>query len=424
MDKIVYDTYVQILNHELIAAMGCTEPIAIAYAGAVARKYLNKALPEKVVVSCSSNIVKNVKGVVVPNSGGMRGIGIAAMLGLVGGDPDDELSVLQSITDEERETAKRLLNEGVCKAELVEGVANLYLVVHAEAQGHVVEVEITDTHVNITRLVVDGEVLLQKQRDAKNWKGEPDKSLLNLRDIITFAETVDLKDVETVIRRQIDCNSAISNEGLKNSWGACIGKTLMQGEDQSLETRARAAAAAGSDARMNGCPLPVVINSGSGNQGITITMPIVVYAKEMGVDEEKLMRAMVLGNLVSLHQKRYIGSLSAYCGATSAACGAACAIVWMQGGSYEQISDTITNAIATVGGMVCDGAKSSCAGKISVAVATALDAARLAMKGHVYQPGEGLVKNDVEETIAAVGRMGREGMKSTDVEILHIMLEE
>lgn len=423
MNETVYHTYVAILKQELIAAMGCTEPIAIAYAGAVVRKYLH-GLPTKVVVSCSGNIVKNVKGVVVPNSGGMRGIQIAALLGIVGGDADAELSVIQNVTDADRALAQKLLQEGVCRAELVEGVANLFLIVHAETAEHVVEVEITDTHLNITRLEVDGTVLYQKDQQDSAGRKAPDKSLLNLDDIIRFAEDVDLMDVAPVIRKQIECNSAISEEGLHHEWGACIGRTLMESGVDCVQVRARAAAAAGSDARMNGCPMPVVINSGSGNQGITVTMPVVVYAKEWGIGEERLIRALVLGNLVALYQKRYIGSLSAYCGATCAACGAAAAIVWMRGGDFQEIADTITNTITTVGGMVCDGAKSSCAGKISIAVAAALDAADLAMKGHVYQPGEGLVKERVEDTVAAVGRMGRVGMHATDVEILHIMLED
>ena len=423
MDKTVYNTYVAILKRELIAAMGCTEPIAIAYAGAVARKYL-PSIPTKVVVSCSGNIIKNVKGVIVPNSGGMRGIHIAVLLGIVGGDADAQLSVIQNISDEDRLLAQKLLQEGICTTKLVEGVSNLFIVVHAEAEGHVVEVEIRDTHLNMTRLEVDGAILFQKgKEDTGGCKG-PDPSLLNLKDMIRFAEEADLMDIAPIIRRQIEYNSAISAEGLQHEWGACIGKTLLENGDDCVQVRARAAAAAGSDARMNGCPMPVVINSGSGNQGITVTMPVVTYAKEWEIPEERLIRALALGNLTALYQKQYIGSLSAYCGATCAACGAAAGIVWLRGGNVQEIAGTITNTIATIGGIVCDGAKSSCAGKISIAVAAALDAAELAMKGHVYQPGEGLVKDGVENTVAAVGRMGRVGMRATDVEILHIMLEE
>jgi L-cysteine desulfidase len=425
MEESVCKNFVAILNSELMVALGCTEPIAIAYAGAKVRQVLGK-MPEHVEVACSGNIIKNVKGVTVPNSGGQKGIAVAAALGIVGGDADRELAVLETITPEHQETVRQLLKTDFCDCSLVEGVANLYILITAQAGEESAQVEISTYHTNITRITKNGKVVLEKKEQAPADTGDvvPDKSQLNLKDILEFGRTVDLKLIAPVLERQIECNSAISAEGLKNPWGAQVGRTLLAcgGETPDLRTRAKAAAAAGSDARMNGCPLPVVINSGSGNQGITITMPLLTYAKAYGKSHEETLRALAVANLISVHQKKYIGSLSAYCGATSAACASAAAICWMLGGSEKQIADTITNTICTVGGMVCDGAKSSCAAKIASAVDTAVTALEMSRAGNVFQPGEGLVLEDVEGTIRSVGRMGREGMKSTDIEILNIML--
>lgn len=422
MDQHIYKNYVAILKSELVVALGCTEPIAIAYAGAKAREVLGK-MPKHITVSSSGNIIKNVKGVTVPNSGGQRGIAVAATLGVVGGDAARELAVLETITEEHQKTVRELIKNGFCDCDLIEDVANLYIIVRAEADGDTVEVEITDTHTNITRIVKNGEVLFEKKKEAAKSADAPDKSLLNIKDILEFANTVKIEDVEAVLARQIECNTAIAAEGLTNPWGASVGRTLMQDFDKTnVKLRAKALAAAASDARMGGCAMPVVINSGSGNQGLTLTLPIVEYAREYKKSHEELLRALVVGNLISLHQKKYIGSLSAYCGAVSAGCGAGAAICYMLGGSYDEICNTITNTIATIGGMVCDGAKSSCAAKIAMSVETAITAMHIAHKNNVFQPGEGLVMDNVEDTIKSIGRMGREGMKSTDVEILNIML--
>ena len=421
MDSKIYDTYVALLNTELTMATGCTEPIAIAYAGAKLREVLGQ-IPEHCTVYCSGNIVKNVFAVTVPNSGGARGIDTAALLGIIGGDASAGLDVLHAVTPDQIAQMKEMVAAGCCDCELVEGVANLYIRIEAEAGAETALVEIRDYHSNITRIEKNGEVLFDAANIPAGAAG-PDKSLLNLRDIYAFARELNLDEVRETLESQIRCNRAIAEEGLKNPWGAQVGRTILAGDNgDSLVNRARAWAAAGSDARMNGCPLPVVINSGSGNQGITVSMPLYVYAKEYGVPEDDMLRALAFANLVALLQKRCIGSLSAYCGATSAATGAVCGIAFMLGESFETISGLITNCINTIGGMVCDGAKSSCAAKIAAAVGTALTSLEMSRRGRVFLPGEGLVKDDIEATIEAVGRMGRDGMKGTDVEILKIML--
>jgi L-cysteine desulfidase len=423
MENELYETYLAILKSELIVAMGCTEPIAIAYAGAKARETLGR-MPEHCIVSCSGNIVKNAKGVTVPNSGGLKGIPVAAVLGIVGGDAARGLAVLETVTEKEIAAAQALLAQNFCQCELLEDVAGLYIVVRVTAGEDSAAVVIKDYHTNIVRIMKNGaDVFVKEEAAAVQEESGPDKSLLNVKDILLFADAVEMKDVGEVISRQIQYNSTISEEGLKNPYGAQVGRTLLDDFDEnSVKLRAKAAAAAGSDARMSGCALPVIINSGSGNQGITVTMPVVEYAKEYGATHEQLCRALVVSNLVAIHQKKYIGSLSAYCGVVSAACGAGAGIAYLLNCSYEEICNTITNTIANIGGMVCDGAKPSCAAKIASAVETTILALHMSRKNRVFQPGEGLVQEDVEKTIDSIGRMGREGMKSTDVEILNIML--
>jgi len=421
MDKKVYNTYTALLNSELKMATGCTEPIAIAYAGARLRQVLG-AIPEHCTVYCSGNIVKNVFAVTVPNSGGAKGIDTAALLGIIGGDADSVLDVLHAVTPEDIALMNKLIAEKICDCELVEGVENLYVRIEAKAGDSSALVEIKDYHSNITRIEKNGEVLFSAEENGTEANAI-DKTLLNVHDIFEYANTVELDYIKDVLLNQIKCNKAIAEEGLKNPWGSQVGRTIYEHDlGKSVWNKARAYAAAGSDARMNGCPMPVVINSGSGNQGMTVSLPIYVYAEDMGVSEETMLRALALANLISLHQKRYIGSLSAYCGAVSAATGAACGIAYMQGGDYKLICDVITNSINTTGGMVCDGAKSSCAAKIATALDMALLSYEMSKKDRAFMPGEGLVEDNIEETIANVGRMGRDGMKSTDVEILKIML--
>ncbi|MDF3003757.1 MAG: hypothetical protein K0S22_229 [Oscillospiraceae bacterium] len=424
MDNKIYNSYIKILEHELVPALGCTEPIAIAFCAAKAAEVLG-CEPERIVVESSGNIIKNVKAVTVPNSNGLKGIDVAAVLGAVGGNATKELEVLSEITDKHIAKAVKLLeNQDYCVCKLLEGVENLHIIITVYAGSENALVEIQSTHTHITRIEKNGEIIFAQSELAN---GADDygaiKQLLNVKDILSFANTLKIDDVRQVLDRQITYNTAISQEGLTHDYGARVGKTLLANYDaDNLVIRARAAAAAGSDARMSGCAMPVVINSGSGNQGITVTMPVLEYAKALNADKETLYRALALANLISLHQKRFIGSLSAYCGAVCAACGAACGVAYLYGAGYEEISCTIINTITNIGGMVCDGAKPSCAAKISSAVDASLLAFNLQRNGGCFSDGEGLVKRDVEATIRAVGKMGHDGMKSTDVEILNIML--
>ena len=425
MKKELYQNHLTILRSELIMALGCTEPIAIAYAAAKARQALG-CMPEHCTVHCSGNIVKNVKGVTVPNSGGMKGIAVAATLGIVGGNPELELAVLEGITDANREQTKELLKTDFCTCKLIENVATLYIIVELEGGGHTSLVEIQNTHKNITKLQKDGKDLIKAAPEQNDEYPENtgDRSLLTVQNIIEFADAVRISDIDSILTPQIECNMAICREGLEHPYGAEVGRVLL-GDNQhpTIGLRARAYAAAGSDARMNGCPMPVVINSGSGNQGITVSVPVVLYADENHISRDKLLRSLVVANLMAVHQKSYIGALSAYCGVVSAACGAACGICYMLDYSYEIICETIVNTIGTVGGMVCDGAKSSCAAKISTALQTALLGMKMGVHNCAFQPGEGLITEDIETTIRNFGRMGRIGMRSTDTEILQMMLE-
>jgi len=419
MDKKQYDNYVKILRSELIPAMGCTEPIAIAYAAAKARQVLG-VMPERMVARCSGNIIKNVKGVNVPNAGGQKGVQVAAILGALAGDPELELQVISQVPDEAVEEVRRLNKARICTCELEEGVENLFIRIEAYAGEESAVVEIKTKHNHISRMEKNGEVLLVADDIVTADSG--DKSQLNLKDIVEFAETCNLADVDDLITKQIEYNTAISNEGLANGWGTEVGRILMESGSGSVSTRASARAAAGSDARMNGCAMPVVINAGSGNQGITCTMPVVTYAEELGVSTEKLHRAMVLTNLIALHQKRYIGNLSAYCGAVSAGTAAACGIAYLHGEGYDVIGRTIINALGNTGGIVCDGAKASCAAKIASAVEAGILGYEMSKRGKVFAFGEGIVEGDYEQTIRNFGRLAKEGMKDTDIEILNIMI--
>ncbi len=419
MDKQLYENYMKILKEELIPAMGCTEPIAIAFASAKAREVLGH-MPERMVLRCSGNIIKNVKGVTVPNSGGQKGVAAAAILGVVGGKAALELEVISQVNQEAMDKTRELCEQGFCVCELEEGEDNLFVRAELTAGIETAAVEIRTKHNHISRIEKNGQTVFEETPSAAKAAG--DKSMLNIKDILEFANKVDFKDIKPIISRQIQYNTAISEEGLKHSWCAQVGQTLMEMAGNDVRTRARAAAAAGSDARMDGCSMPVVINSGSGNQGITCTMPVVVYAEDMGTKEEKLYRALVLSNLLSMHQKRYIGNLSAYCGAVSAGASAACGIAYLNGADYDVIGKTIINALGNVGGIVCDGAKASCAAKISSAVDAGIMGYEMAKRGLVFPFGDGLVEKDYEKTIQNIGRMGRQGMKSTDVEILNIMI--
>ena len=420
MDQKLYNSYVKILKNELVPALGCTEPIAIAYAAAKAHEVLGQ-MPEKIELCCSGNIIKNVKGVKVPNSNGLKGIDVAATLGVVGGRADRELEVLEDVTEADIEKTKELVQQGFCTCTLKEGVENLYIVAKVIAGEHSAEVTIVNRHTLISRIVKDGEVLYQiaAHEDSPEYV---DKSVLNVKDILEFADTVRIEDVKDILDRQITMNSAISDEGLNHPYGAQVGRTLLNDYGNDVKIRARARAAAGSDARMSGCSLPVVINSGSGNQGMTVSLPVIEFAKEWNVSQDKLYRALVVSNLIAVHQKKYIGSLSAYCGAVSAGCGSGAGIAYLYGGDYEVIAHTIVNSLAIVSGIICDGAKASCAAKISAAVDAGIMGYEMYIQGQQFYGGDGIVTHGVENTIRNVGQLAKEGMCETDKEIIRIMV--
>lgn len=421
MDQHVYNEYLAILREEIVPALGCTEPIAIAYASAKARSVLG-CLPEHITVKCSGNIIKNVKAVIVPTTGDMKGIETSAVLGAVGGNPDKKLEVLVGVTEEDLALTRELLKKKICSVELIEGVSSLQIIVEMTAGNESSLVEIAFSHTNIVRIEHNGALLFKKGLSVQNAT-ETDRSLLNLKDIYTFATTVNLEDVADLMERQVDCNLKIAREGLSNKYGANVGSTILEHYGDDVRNRARALPAAGSDARMNGCVLPVMINSGSGNQGMTVSLPVEVYAEELEVTREKKIRALVLSNLIGIYQKNELGKLSAYCGAVSAAVGAGAAIAYLNNASYEVIEETIVNTLGNVSGIVCDGAKASCAAKIASSVDAAILAYHMASERRGFRSGEGLVKDSAEKTLKSYGRMGREGMRATDVEILRIMLE-
>lgn len=426
MNRKIYNEYVTILESELVPALGCTEPIALAYAAAKAKEVLGK-MPDHITMRCSGNIIKNVKGVKVPNSGGMKGVEAAAVLGITGGDPSQALEVLEHVTDREIDEAEKLLKAGFCDCVLKDDVANLYIEAYAvckKTEKSEALVVIEDEHTNITHIEKDGQVPFHKEKKEYCQEREktPDKSLLNLEDIITFANEVQITDVEKVLGRQIKYNTRIAEEGLRNPWGAQVGRVVLEEFGEDVKWRAVAKASAGSDARMSGCALPVIINSGSGNQGMTCSLPVIEFGKELKKSKEEIYRALCVSNLVALNQKKYIGSLSAYCGAVCAAAGAGAGITYLCGGTLEQIENTVVNTIADAGGIVCDGAKPSCAAKISTALQAAILSHKMAMRGLTFARGEGLVMDCPEDTIKAVGYVGRAGMKQTDVEILNLMI--
>lgn len=414
--------YVALLRRELIPALGCTEPIAIAYAAARARRLLG-CMPTSMTVHCSGNIIKNVKSVIVPTTNGLRGIDTSAILGALAGDPELGMEVLRNIKPEQVEHVRQLRDTGMCKILPLKSTANLHILLEVSGNGHSALVEIRDAHTNIIREERDGMVVTGTASGCASPTGsEQGYCDLSIENIYWFAKTVDLPEIEPILEKQLDYNMAIAQEGLRGEWGAQVGKTLLASGD-SLANRAAAYAAAGSDARMGGCVLPVIINSGSGNQGMTVSLPVIVFAQEKGLSREEILRALALSNLVALFQKSFIGKLSAYCGAVSAACGSAAGIAYLCGDSLEVIEDTVVNTIANVSGMVCDGAKSSCAAKIATAVQAGFLGHEMAIRGHAFRNGEGLVKSDADKTVEVFGRMAREGMRTTDEEILRLMVD-
>jgi UPF0597 protein CUW_0913 len=412
-----YRAFLDILKEELIPAGGCTEPIAIAYTAAVARKTLG-CRPEHMDVYASGNLIKNAKGVYIPNGGELRGVDAAAILGALGGNADRMLEVLLDLPDGVLDETQALMQQNYCKVHVIQGSEALHLIVNVQADGQTAEVELKNAHTHIVRIEKNGESVFRAEEDGTQ-DGFTDHSCLTVEKIVDFANTCDLADIEPTLQKQIDCNMQIAEEGLNNRWGVNVGKLYY--ENGKL---LQAYAAAASDARMSGCNLPVVIVSGSGNQGATASLPVIVYAEKHGCSREQMLRALALSDLIAIHLKSGIGRLSAYCGAVCAATGAGCAMTYLDGGTLEQIDQTITNSIATSSGMVCDGAKPSCAAKIATSLESAIMAHDLAMANRAFQSGEGIVMDNVEQTIDAVGCVASQGMHITDQVILNLMTQQ
>ena len=419
-----YNTYVNILKRELVCAQGCTEPIAIAYCAAVARSVLG-SIPDRVEVEASGNIIKNVKSVIVPGTNGGRGIAAAAAIGILGGDEKALLEVIKTVSEEAKaQLPSYIASTPITLIPVDRGVV-LDIGVIAHQGDSYAKVRIAAEHTNIVLIEKNGRILREKAVEAEVVDPEaPDYTLLSVEGIYDFATTCDLEDVRETLHRQVEMNSAISDEGLRGNWGANIGKTLLHYVGTDVRTRAKARAAAGSDARMSGCELPVVINSGSGNQGMTASLPVIEYAKDMGVEEDTMYRALLISNLLTTHAKASIGRLSAYCGAVSAGAAAGAGVAFLHGGGVEEISHTIVNALAITSGIVCDGAKASCAAKIAMAVEAGLFGHEMYRQGQQFYGGDGLVKKGVENSIKSFGRLGRQGMKQTDEEIIKMMTED
>ncbi|MEF2805844.1 MAG: L-serine ammonia-lyase, iron-sulfur-dependent, subunit alpha [Massilistercora timonensis] len=418
-----YQAYVKILEEELVPAMGCTEPIALAYAAAKARETLG-CLPDKVEIGASGSIIKNVKSVIVPNTGHLKGIPAAAAAGIVAGDASRELEVIADVSEEETGAiAEYLKNTRITVEHIDQGITFDILVTVKKGDSYA-RVRIANYHTNIVLVEKDGEKLLDLPVEGEKEEGLTDRSLLDVEDIWDFVNTVEIDDIRAVISRQIEYNTAIAKEGLRGDYGANIGSVLLSAYGDDVKNRAKAMAAAGSDARMNGCELPVIINAGSGNQGMTCSLPVLEYAKELRSGEDQLYRALALSNLVAIHQKTGIGRLSAYCGAVSAGAAAGAGIAYLCGGGYEEVIHTVVNALAIVSGMVCDGAKASCAAKIASAVDAGILGYHMYLNGQQFYAGDGIVTKGIEGTITNIGRLGKEGMKETNEEIIKMMIEE
>ena len=413
--------YVRVLESHLRPAMGCTEPIAIAYAAAVAKRVLGQ-MPERTEVLVSGNILKNAKSVVVPNTAGRKGVEAACAAGLVAGDAAKELQVIASVTDGQRAQIDALLGGGSVVVGLKPDARLFDILVTVYAGGESASARIADRHTNVVAVCKNGQPLLQEALGAEDTGESPDEALLSIEQIVAFATECDLDCVRAVLERQIACNDAVAQEGLRGDWGACVGKVLLGYDPRDVRIRARACAAAGSDARMSGCELPVTINSGSGNQGITVSVPLIEYARAMNLPHDKLLRALIVSNLIAIRLKALIGCLSAYCGAISAGAAAGAGICYLLGGDLYLISHTLVNALAILSGAICDGAKPSCAAKIACAVDAGILGMQMALHHKQFRGGEGIITKGVENTIRNIGRLGKDGMRETDQEILRIML--
>lgn len=422
LDKKIASDFLAILTEELIPAMGCTEPISLAYASARAREVLG-SLPESITAYCSGNIIKNVRCVTIPNSGGMTGIETACALGAFGGDSKRVMEVLEAVTAETREAAKAFIGGGHCGVEYLDSEIPLHFIIEMKAGSNSVLVEVRYSHINIVRIIRNGEDVYRSDMVIEEAL-MADRSALSVENIKEFADTVDISLVKVMLDRQIQCNMDIAYEGMSGGYGLGIGQVIRDAYPESVVTRMKAYAAAASEARMDGCDMPVIINSGSGNQGIASSVPVIVYAREKAIPKEKLYRALVFSGLLTIYQKEFIGKLSAFCGAVSASCAAGAAITYIDGGTVKQIKDTIDNTLADIPGVICDGAKTSCAAKIASALDAAMLAHSLAMRGKTYEAFTGILKEDAGETISCVGYIGKVGMKQTDKEIVRLMLEE
>lgn len=419
--------YIQILKEELVPALGCTEPIAVAFTAATLKKMIGE-MPDKLIIESSGNIIKNAKSVIVPNSGGMKGMTAAAAIGLTGGDCEKELEVLSGVTDADIEAAKTFLSEAEVELKILDTPALLHLKMTAYKGKDCYEAELIHQHTNISLLKKNGEILFEKSSDGGSAKNLTDRTCLNVKEILEFADTVPLELVSGIIQRQIDYNTKIACAGLNERFGISTGQNILKfyqgkGESFSIKLQAEAETAAASDARMCGCPYPVITNSGSGNQGLSVSIPVIVYARELNIGKEKLIRALLVSNLLAIHQKTGIGRLSAYCGAVTAAAASAAAVAYMKGGNYGQICGTVSNTLAGVSGMICDGAKQSCASKIAAALDFALFSHELAMNDLNFSAGDGIVKQNIEETIGGIGVVAAKGMVETDKVILDVMLQ-
>ena len=415
-----YQLYINILKEELVPAMGCTEPICLAYAAAKAHQVLGDT-PDRVEVLASGNIIKNVKSVIVPNTNGMKGIKAAVAVGIIAGNPDKALEVIANVTPEQKKKTEDYLASTPITVKHITCRDQLDITVIAYKGEHHADVRICGFHTNIVHIQKDNIILFESETIAMPTNELTDRSCLSIAGIVDFADSVDIQDIKEIIGRQIEYNKAISDEGLKNNWGANIGSTLLKYYGDDIKVKAKARAAAGSDARMNGCELPVIINSGSGNQGLTVSMPVIAYAEEYNISDDRLYRALVVSNLTAIHQKTRIGRLSAYCGAVSAGCAAACGIAYVLGESLDVIEHTLTNAVVTVSGIICDGAKASCAAKIAASVESGILGYYMYKNGQQFEAGDGIVGCDIEDTINNVGLVGSIGMKETDTEIIDIM---
>lgn len=421
MERKLYNAFLNILKEELIPAMGCTEPIAVAYAGALARKTL-ASIPTKAELTASGNIIKNVKSVIVPNTGGRKGLKAALSVGILFGDAEKKLEVISGIDENISDSLDKFLNEVEITVRKSESDSPFDIGVRLYNGENSAYVHIEDRHTNVVLIEKNGQAVFEKAHCNDEETVSEDRNLLSIERIVQFAKEVDIKDVRPILDRQIDYNTEIAEAGIKGGYGAEIGKILLSSYGNSINNRAKALAAAGSDARMNGCEKPVVINSGSGNQGITASVPVIVYAREQNVSDDTLYRALVVSNLVTVHLKTGIGCLSAYCGATSAGAGAGAGICYLYGGGYDEIAHTVVNALAINSGMICDGAKASCAAKIASAVEAGLLGFQMYSHDRQFYGGDGIVLKGVENTIKAVSRVARDGMRVTDEEIIKLMI--